>query len=146
VQWCVRVVSQPFVHTVHWRQRLIRGGTRLDDAETVRSARVERESTIHVVVSQLNLSEVITDDVLHANCRYCETSGALFEPRALCATCSSEAVEVESGRVVKGVTKWQDLMDVKIGCWVCNADAMAAGTPVGAQVRCSVARSVAPPL
>ena len=74
---CLAVV-QPIVHRVATRTRLICRGRRLKDEDTPAGKAMVKETLLHVVLSALDRTEVMTIDALKANCRYVSSSRCLF--------------------------------------------------------------------
>jgi len=102
------------------RMRMIVRGNVLRDEETPLSAGLMAMSLTHIVTNEVSIREKITENRLRANCRECETPGALFEPRPLCGACGFEGVEWTNCPLEFGVTTWEDLLSWTVTCPICD--------------------------
>lgn len=119
--------------------RLVYCGAQVKDSSTPADLDLGADACLHMTLQfptkEQAFRQVIsaTEAPLVANCPFCHTAGAQFDPRPLCATCSAagannEAILVTRGAVERGKTTWGDLLNLQVQCFGCgNTGAAAVG-------------------
>lgn len=126
----IKILLEPVVGINASRIRLICRGKALSDSVSPASAGTTQETLVHIVKNKASLAEKLCPKTLRANCRKCETAGAMFEPRPMCPVCGSESVLWTAGRPkiaktndpdeVESASTFGDLLNWKISCMQCG--------------------------